>query len=224
MNEPDTPATRLPVRPVIRLLWLLAVAAATLMLGVIGGLVWHHALDEPPRPLPETGSVDAGFAQDMTVHHAQAVDMSGAALTLSTDPVVRSLAYDVLTTQQAQIGTMQGWLTMWRLPAQSTDGYMAWMPMTQMWHGAGTSTMPGMATPAELQRLRELSGPDFDGYYLQLLLRHHEGGLEMARSAVDNASVREVSALAERIVATQSAEAAAIRDMLAAKGLAPLPG
>ena len=55
-------------------------------------------------------SADAGFARDMTDHHAQAVEMALIAYQRTEDEAVRLLAYDIATSQQAQIGMMAGWL------------------------------------------------------------------------------------------------------------------
>ncbi len=67
--------------------------------------------------------MDVGFSQDMSVHHNQAIEMATIALTGSTDQRVQNLAYDILTTQQNQVGQMQGWLSLWDrapLPPAST--------------------------------------------------------------------------------------------------------
>lgn len=181
--------------------------------------------------VPAADSVDVGFAQDMTVHHGQAVEMSSVALSQAVDPEIRTLAYDVLTTQQSQIGTMQGWLMLWD-KSQVSEQPMRWMkklttsqtPMSG--HAMASDTparMPGMASTEELATLRRSSGPTLDTLYLQLLLRHHEGGIPMARLALEQAGVDSVRTLARQIVATQSAEAQTLRQMLTQRGAAPLP-
>ncbi|MEU2014092.1 DUF305 domain-containing protein, partial [Nocardia sp. NPDC019302] len=103
---------------------------ALLTLGIIGAILIGFAigvlaripLDRSPEPDPDP--VDVGFSQDMSAHHAQAVEMAGVVLVRSTDTEVRRLAYDILTTQQSQIGRMQGWLQLWGEPAQGLDGFM----------------------------------------------------------------------------------------------------
>nr|WP_306306974.1 MULTISPECIES: DUF305 domain-containing protein [Nocardia] len=159
--------------------------------------------------------------------------MSSIALSQSGDQGVRTLAYDVLTTQQSQIGTMQGWLRLWDRPPVSDRPSMHWMnwapstsPMSMPGHsmrGDGSMRMPGMATSEELAALRRTTGSAFDTLYIQLLLRHHEGGLAMARYARDNATVLAVISLAGQIDATQSAESQTLRQLLAERNIAPLP-
>ncbi|MEV3959960.1 DUF305 domain-containing protein [Nocardia sp. NPDC050193] len=179
------------------------------------------------------GPVDIGFAQDMSAHHTQAVEMSGIALLGSADPAVQRLAYDILTTQQSQIGRMQGWLQMWGAPARGTDGYMGWMHDTGHGddrhggghgHGSGAvAAMPGMASTADIQRLRDARGTDLDVLFLQLMLRHHQGGVPMLEYGAEHAETGEIGILAGQMLAAQQGEAQLITDMLAARGGRPLP-
>lgn len=212
---------------------------ALLTLGIIGAILIGFAIGVLARiPLngstePDPGPVDVGFGQDMSAHHAQAVEMAGVLLVRSTDTEVRRLAYDILTTQQSQIGRMQGWLQLWGEPAQSVDGFMGWMaePMgghdhsgADMPHHSGpVSTMPGMATPAELAALRQATSPKLDTMFLQLMLRHHQGGLSMIDYAAQHADTTAVRTLAETMATTQRGESDLMTTMLTARGAAPLP-
>lgn len=203
---------------------LILAAIGLLVLGfAAGALVWAGA-DGHTTPLP--GPVDIGFNQDMSAHHAQAVEMAGVALVGSTDPEVRRLAYDILTTQQSQLGRMQGWLQLWGAPARGADGYMGWMAEhthgEHAGHGA-TSAMPGMADTEELATLRRAEGRTLDVLFLQLMLRHHQGGLPMLEYAAEHAETAVVRGLAEKMNATQQGESRLITDMLTARGGSPLP-
>lgn len=208
---------------------LIALLALALVLsGVLIGVLVSPTDTSPAAPPPD--SIEVGFAQDMSVHHNQAIEMSAIALDRSPDAVVRTLAYDVLTTQQSQVGAMQGWLTLWDRPTLPSGASMTWMTDGGSMAGhsmdtadAGTMSMPGMASTAELQRLRRMSGEEFDGMYLQLLRRHHRGGIPMAEYGAANASVPAVSALAQSITATQRAEVDQIDVLMSAHGVDPLP-
>ncbi len=211
---------------------------ALLILGVIGAILIGFAigvlaripLDGPSEPDP--GTVDAGFSQDMSAHHAQAVEMAGVVLVRSTDTEVRRLAYDILTTQQSQIGRMQGWLQLWGEPAQGVDGFMGWMtePMgghdhsgtNEPHHSGPVPAMPGMATPAELAALRQATGPALDTMFLQLMLRHHEGGLPMIDYAAQHAATTAVRTLSETMAKTQRGESELMTTMLRTRGATPL--
>ena len=145
---------------------LIGLAVTALVLsGVLIGVLLTP--DSARVAVPASNSVDVGFAQDMSVHHNQAIEMSAMALGRSTDPVIRTLAFDVLTSQQSQVGTMQGWLTLWDRPylpdgptmtwmtgASSTGGHPMDMSASANDSGQDATSMPGMASTAELTALR----------------------------------------------------------------------
>jgi uncharacterized protein (DUF305 family) len=83
--------------------------------------------------------------------------------------------------------------------------------------------MPGMATEGELANLRSLSGPAFDVEFLRLMIRHHQGGKEMAQYAADHAGEAAVRDLARSILQSQTAETTLMAGMLAERGGTPLP-
>ncbi|WP_433599485.1 DUF305 domain-containing protein [Nocardia sp. CA-135953] len=206
-------------------------AIGILLIGFAVGVLARLPLDSNSEPDP--GAVDIGFSQDMSAHHAQAVELAGIALIASTDNDVRRLAYDILTTQQEQIGRMQGWLQMWGKPNQNVDGYMGWMTEEPGHSHSGASTdhamsgpsasMPGMATTAEVTALRQATGPTLDTMFLQLMLRHHQGGLSMTEYAAQHAETTAVRTLAAAMATTQQGEAQLITTMLAARNAKPLP-
>ncbi len=181
---------------------------------------------------PEGGAVDVGFAQDMSVHHRQAVLMAGLARDRSGDPAIRLIAFDIETNQLEQIGQMQGWLSLWNAAPLPIGRYMTWMTgdaaMPGMAHGsemgtAGVATMPGMASPADLERLRASSGAQFDVLFLQLMLRHHQGGAPMARYTAEHGETTQVRNLAEKIVVSQGAESEYLTQLITQRGAQPLP-
>jgi uncharacterized protein (DUF305 family) len=201
------------------------IAAGLLALG--GGLAVALGLGRTEQPTAD--SVDAGFARDMSRHHLQAVEMANLATTRSTDPDVLRLAFDIASTQTNQAGRMQGWLTLWGLPLTSgdtmgwmTDGAMAGHDMSAM-AAADGAVMPGMATETELAQLRSLTGTPFDVMFLQLMIRHHEGGLEMAQYGQQHAGEAVVRGLARSIAETQTAETTTMEQMLRLRGGSPLP-
>jgi uncharacterized protein (DUF305 family) len=208
---PDQPTTPRWMRVLVATAGVLAL----LVLGAsLGLLVQPHLPGSPTTP--DAGSVDVGFAQDMSVHHQQAVLMAGLARDRSGNPAIRSLAFDIERTQLEQVGRMQGWLSLWNAAPLPTGRYMTWMP-------DGTATMPGMASPAELKRLQSASGRDFDVLFLQLMLRHHQGGAPMARYAAAHAETDQVRNLAEKILVSQTAEAQYLTQLLIQRGAQPLP-
>ena len=173
------------------------------------------------RP-PAESSADAGFARDMSAHHAQAVEMAQVVRDRGSDPALRLLAYDIETTQLSQIGQMRGWLQSWGLMPESDQPRMAWMSG----HGQAMPAdgrMPGMATTAELDRLKSLTGRQLDVYFLQLMIRHHRGGLEMAQEGAEHASLGYVRDLASKMAGSQQAEVVTMEQLLRERGGQPLP-
>jgi uncharacterized protein (DUF305 family) len=200
--------------------WAKAVLAGGLVLilllvgGLAGALVGQRTATTYG---PAAGSIDVAFLQDMSVHHRQAIQMAVWERSNSTDPALRQIAFDIESSQTQQLGMMQGWLQLWEQPTETAPGqYMAWMGMPM-------SSMPGMASEADLQRFRASTGQPLDVAFLQLMLRHHQGGLAMMQMAAAQASVPPVRTLAQSMVATQTAEAQTMTSMLAARGAAPLP-
>ena len=80
----------------------------------------------------------------------------------------------------------------------------------------------GMATAEELARLRAARGVDAEVLFLQLMIRHHEGGVMMAKAILPQSTREEVVAMARSIDESQAAEIAAMTEMLAERGAKPL--
>ncbi|GHG47857.1 MULTISPECIES: DUF305 domain-containing protein [Amycolatopsis] len=207
---------------------------AVLLIGATAGMFLTRAVDDPAAATPAAGSVEVGFAQDMSTHHLQAVTMAGIARDRTTDPEIKQLSFDIERTQLEQVGRMKGWLMLWDRPEQPIGAPMQWMtePMTghdgmamapSSVNPAGGPLMPGMATDADLKKLRSLSGREFDVFFLQLMLRHHEGGTSMAQYAAAHSALPALKALVTSILTSQGAEMDQIKLMLAGRGAQPLP-
>jgi uncharacterized protein (DUF305 family) len=165
-------------------------------------------------------SVDAGFARDMSTHHTQAVVMAGYTRLHTTNASVLLMANDIYDEQTFQIGEMQGWLDSWGLTRSTTLPTMGWMQGHSL---DSDGLMPGMATPAEISQLQSLTGNALDVDFLQLMIRHHQGGLQMAQYALDHASESYVRNLANQMLQTQSSEIISMEQLLRQLGGTPLP-
>ncbi|WP_447004058.1 DUF305 domain-containing protein [Saccharothrix isguenensis] len=213
----------------VRAVVLGAAVVATLLLGAAVGLLIQLP-NSDDTSVPSADSVDVGFCQDMSTHHLQAVQMANLARDQSTDEEVRLFAFDITGTQLEQVGRMKGWLMLWGMPEQAQPGrHMEWMASGSE-HGhsatgdtAGSAVMPGMATSEELTKLRSLSGAEFDTYFLQLMLRHHQGGAPMAEYGAEHAGRHAVRTLAESMLKSQTSESDYMEKLLADRGAAPLP-
>lgn len=194
-----------------RLGLLLSAAAAVLaLLALLVALALFFTSREPGD-----SSAEAGFARDMAVHHAQAVEMAEIVRDKTRSEEIRTMAADMALTQQAQIGQMQGWLAVWGLPIAGTEPAMSWM-------GHPTEgRMPGMASPEEINRLRNAPPDEADKLFLQLMIPHHQAAVPMAEAILERTDRPEVERLASSIVASQKAEIEIMREMLESRGEEP---
>jgi uncharacterized protein (DUF305 family) len=154
--------------------------------------------DQPPA----AGSVDVGFYQDMISHHDQALRMASLELTNGSDPVVKGFAQEVITFQSYELGVMERTLAEWGYSrADRSDQAMAWMGMP-----TPVDRMPGLATEDQIDQLADTEGRDTDALFLELMAKHHAGGLHMSETAGREAHFDHVRELADRMTRNQSIE------------------
>jgi uncharacterized protein (DUF305 family) len=177
-------------------------------------------------PRPSSTSAEAGFARDMQVHHQQGVELAMIVRDATDNEEIRLLAYDIATTQSQQSGQMYGWLAEWGLPQFGPEPAMTWMTRSGdgstargahdgMDMGDTPGLMPGMATPLQVEKLRSLEGVEAERMFLELMIAHHRGAVEMAQSVLERSVRPVVVALAESIIASQKAELDVMMDALA---------
>jgi uncharacterized protein (DUF305 family) len=187
--------------------FLVSILALAVVL-LAGLALWLFFANRPPGD----DSPEAGFARDMMVHHAQAVEMAELVRDRTESDEMRTLASDIALTQQAQIGRMEGWLAVWGLPATGTESAMSWMDHPT------EGRMPGMASPDQVEELSELSPEEMDVRFLQLMIPHHEAALSMADAALERTDRPDVERLAGAISASQKAEIETMQDLLQERG------
>lgn len=203
------------IRAAARLLAVAVVIAGAIQLGV-------NLTDDD---VPAEDSADVGFARDMRTHHTQAVEMAELLRDRTSDQDLRVVAADITLTQQAQIGQMRGWLDAWGYPPTSTDPPMGWTREGADGNGDEGSDheMPGMANDDEIAALTEARDENAEVLFLRLMVRHHEGGVQMALRATELVDQPEVQALARTIYESQLAEIRYLTGLLTARGAEPLP-
>jgi uncharacterized protein (DUF305 family) len=184
---------------------------------VVAGLGWLWWNARPPAE----GDPAVTFARDMSAHHKQAVEMALIIRDRTADAELRQLLIDVILTQQAQFGQMQGWLQAWDLPAAGLQP-----PMTSpMLHNgqlmAITPEMMGMQPQAKVNELGTLELAQAEIQFLQLMIAHHRGGVQMAESVLAQTQRPEVRRLAESIITAQTGEISYMQELLRWRGVAP---
>src|SRR3954454_13245543 len=211
----------------VRMRRSLALLVAVLWLLALVGCGSDAASDSAT---PGDSSPEAGFARDMSVHHAQAVAMAEAIRDRTADPELKLLATDIALGQQGQIGRMSGWLDEWGLSIGSTRPPMAWITDSDMPEMPGmdmgapeleNGLMPGMATRPQVSALSTLPVDQAETSFLQLMIAHHRAGVVMAQAILDRTDRPEVIRLATSIVNSQQAEIELMTDMLAKRGATP---
>ncbi|MFD7287726.1 DUF305 domain-containing protein [Streptomyces sp. NPDC059863] len=148
-------------------------------------------------------AADVSFAQGMIPHHRQAVEMADLAATRASSAEVKKLAAEIKKAQDPEIKTLSGWLTSWdaQVPTQGS--------MDHSGH-----SMPGMMADTDMSTLEKATGPAFDTAFLNLMVKHHEGAVEMARTEKSAGADKRAKDMADAIITSQSAEITRMNKLL----------
>jgi len=158
---------------------------------------------------------DVVFATDMIPHHAQAIEMVTLADTRTLDPEVKQLADSIRDAQSPEVETMVDWLTAWgeEVPETSLDHANAGHDMDDM-PSMESSDMPGMMSSDDLEALAEASDGEFQDMWLEMMMEHHQGAVEMAKTEQAEGKYPDAVSLAESIETAQLAEIEQIKQLL----------
>jgi uncharacterized protein (DUF305 family) len=146
---------------------------------------------------------DVAFAQGMIPHHQQAVEMAALAATRAANPKVKDLAAKIAAAQGPEITQLTGLLSAWG----------ASPPVTSRGHDTHES-MPGMMSDADESALEKAGGRGFDMKFLEMMIKHHEGALQMAATQQRQGQNPEAKALSRKIETDQTAEIQQMQAML----------
>ncbi|WP_026930133.1 DUF305 domain-containing protein [Glycomyces tenuis] len=149
----------------------------------------------------EFNDADVAFAQMMIPHHEQAVEMAELAQQHAADPEIKSLADQIISSQGEEIATMTAMLDEWGAPVEM--------------EGHGDMNMGGMATEDQMAELEAARGAEFDRLFVELMIAHHQGAIDMAETELAEGQNPEALALAEEIVEAQTAEITTLEEIQA---------
>ena len=156
---------------------------------------------------------DVTFAQQIIPHHAQAIEMADMTRGRDISPEVEQLAAQVMEAQTPEIESMTDWLTAWdeEVPPTMRDHANA-----EGGHDMGdvNDDMPGMMTGEEMEALQSARDAEFEDLWLQMMIEHHEGAIEMAKTEQQLGGFGDAVAMAEGIEASQADEIAQMQDLL----------
>lgn len=180
-----------------------ALGIAILSVALLGGCVNINTDKDDSRMQEMMGDSsnfsgdDLMFAQMMIPHHQQAIDMSDLALIAASDEKVKSLAEEIAAEQGPEIEQMKSWLD-----DQGASEHMG--------HSMG---MNGMVSESDMAKLMESSGADFDKLFLELMIAHHKGAIEMSQMVLDSNNP-EARALGRAIIESQTKQIAYMENLL----------
>ena len=138
---------------------------------------------------------DIMFAQMMIPHHEQALELADMAIdpTLMASEQVKALASQIKAAQDPEIDLMTQWLSEWDQPL---------MDMSE----DHSMTMEGMLSVDELSALDQMNGEEFDQAWIQAMIAHHKGAIEMADTVKEEGKSALVRELADAIIQAQKSE------------------
>jgi uncharacterized protein (DUF305 family) len=163
---------------------------------------------------------DVAFATNMIPHHQQAVEMAALVPDRSTNPAVIKLATDISAAQGPEIETMKVFLVQWKEgsdtnPETPVTPENPDSPDSHGGHGGmDAMAMQGMIDAAAIAKLASLKGAEFDQLWLQSMISHHEGAIEMANAEIAGGTNVDAKKLAQQIVAAQQGEISQMKQML----------
>ncbi|MDP3967025.1 MAG: DUF305 domain-containing protein [Nocardioides sp.] len=152
---------------------------------------------------------DVAFAQEMIPHHAQAVQMVRMTQDKVLDPKVAELAEGMAAAQEDEIAQMAEWLEEWGEDVPDST-------MQDMGHHADphAENMPGMMTEEQMGELAVATGPGFQTMWLEMMIEHHEGAIESARTQQEEGRYGPAVELAQEIERSQTEEIAQMEELL----------
>ncbi|GAA0793379.1 DUF305 domain-containing protein [Spirilliplanes yamanashiensis] len=162
------------------------------------------AAPSAPASGAASNNADVQFAQMMIVHHQQALEMAAMAETRASDAELKKIATDIKNAQEPEIQKMTGWLTAWGQPTAAAGGHN--MP--------GMTGMPGEMSEEDMAKLEAAKGVEFDREFARMMIAHHNGAIEMARTEESQGGNAEAKALATEIATAQTAEVATLQKIL----------
>lgn len=182
-------------------------AAAVLTLGLaacgaddgthMDGSMMGGSSASAPDAAADHNEADVMFNAMMVPHHLQAIEMADLVPDRTRNPEVLDLSRRIRGAQQPEVDRMTGWLAAWG--ARPMDG-----------HGAeghdGHAGADGMMTEEDLVELGSLRDAAFDRRWLELMVEHHEGAVEMAQAVLRDGRHGGTRVLAGQVIESQQQE------------------
>ncbi|WP_406601872.1 DUF305 domain-containing protein [Lentzea sokolovensis] len=163
------------------------------LIGAVVGMLMLSACGGPANT-----AADVTFAQGMVPHHEQALEMAKLVPSRSSNDKVRSLASRIEKAQDPEIAQMNEWLQQWGAAEQDHTGH----------------DMAGMMSHDDMAKLEKSSGAEFDRLWLDMMIKHHEGAVEMAKTELAQGKDEGAKKLAQAIIDGQQQEITEMKALL----------
>lgn len=187
--------------PAVALVWVLALLVSGCGAGGDGE---DEVVGKGPT---RHNSADVEFATQMVPHQAQAVAMVNLTLGENLDPAVSMTAEQMLMAQSSMVSKMEGLLQDWGKPIPRTM-------VDHVGHAMGDTSMPGALSKSEFHRLESAKGAQLERAWLQAMIAHHEGAVQMARTEQAEGANPAAKHLAGEIIRTHQSELRQLRGHL----------
>ncbi len=155
------------------------------------GMLALPAAGNAPVPTQQQSKFEIRFMENMIDHHMMAVMMSQICLQKAVHPELQQMCQSIITTQSAQIHTLQSWLAQWY----------------------SVSYSPQMSN-ARMQKLMRLSGAEFEIEFMQEMIEHHADAIRESTDCLLKAYHKELRDLCQNIITAQAAEINTMRTWL----------
>jgi uncharacterized protein (DUF305 family) len=166
----------------------------------------------------EHNDADVEFSSNMLQHHAQALSMVDLTLGRPLDPEVAELAEQIRAAQAPEIETFTDWLTEWdeEIPETMRDHANAGHDEGHVGESMEgmDADMPGMMSAEDMTALEDAPDDEFQTRWLEMMVEHHAGAIEMAEDEIDQGQYEPAVDLAKDIVASQGAEIETMEGLL----------
>ena len=172
-----------------------------------------HPTDESSSTAAPPGfnADDHAFATNMIPHHEQAIELAAMAPEHSTDSELIALAAKISAAQEPEIKALRVFLVQWD---ENPDDNASHGGAGGHGGDGGHGAMAGMVDDATMAKLQSLQGAEFDTLWLQSMISHHQGAIEMAKAEVANGQNVDIKRMAQTMVDTQQAEITQMNQML----------
>lgn len=153
-------------------------------------------------PNAANAAYDLQFLDTMIAHHQGAVEMAKMVDTKTTRAELKTLAKNIIQSQEKEINEMKSWRDKW---------FAGYEPALNMKMPGMSDSMMGM----DMKKLESLSGNAFDIEFIKQMIPHHAGAVVMAKEAQQKSQKAEIKTMANAIIKHQEAEINQMKEWLA---------